>query len=412
MEPSPIKSPLLEALAVVLAWKRVVIAFAAGVLAVTLVFSILAKPVYLARASLLPKQDGDNVMGLTSLVANQFGALAGGLSGITSDADVLISILESEQIRDRVIDRLSLIDALRIKAKTPERARELAHERLMKLVSTDLTRRSSIFLTARAPSAELAASIANAYFEELDRLNQEFAFTSARQTRQFIGQRLAETRDSLTVAQTRLEIFQRQHGMVALDEQAKAEVEVVSKLEAELIGMEAQLEVQRNYSTGAFSGTRHLEQRISALRNRVTELVSGDAPESPTRRTGLLISFARIPGLGRQLADLTLTIKTQQAVFTLLTTQYQQAKIEEARDIPTIQVLDRARPPVTRDSPRRKKNMMAGFAVGLGGGLLIAFGLEYLYRTMARIPGASAEVQGRVGPGFRRLESWLAALRS
>jgi len=412
MEPTVVKSPLLEALAVVLAWKRVVIAFAGGVLAVTLIYSLVAKPVYLVRASLLPKQEESNVMGLTSLVANQFGALAGGISGITSDTDVLISILESEQIRDRVIDRLDLIQVLRIKAKTPERARELAHERLMKLVSVDLTRRSSIFLTARAPTAELAAAIANGYFEELDRLNQEFAFTSARQTRKFIEQRLAETRDSLSVAQVRLEKFQRQHGMVALDEQAKAEVEVVARLEAELIGMEAQLEVQRNYSTGAFSRTRELEQKIAALRNRVNIIAGVGASESAARPDGLLISFARMPGLGRQLADLMLTIKTQQAVFTLLTTQFQQAKIEEARDIPTIQVLDKARPPVTRDSPRRKKNMMAGFAVGVGGGILLAFGLEYLYRTTARISGASAEVQGRVGPGFRRLESWLAALRA
>jgi len=179
-----------------------------------------------------------------------------------------------------------------------------------------------------------------------------------------------------------------------------------------LIGMEAKLEVQKNYSTGAFSGTRQLEQQIAALRNRISMIAGAGGTEMPERGSGLLITFARMPGLGRQLADLLLTIKTQQAVFTLLTTQFQQAKIEEARDIPTIQVLDRARPPVTRDSPRRKKNMMAGFAVGVGGGILLAFGLQYLYRTMARIPKASPEVQGRVGPGFRQLEIWLARLRS
>ncbi|HEX7877957.1 MAG TPA: hypothetical protein VF720_01030, partial [Candidatus Eisenbacteria bacterium] len=293
--------PLLETLAIILAWRRVVIAFAAGVLLVTLVYSLVAKPVFLVRSSLLPKQEETGMMGLSSLVANQFGALAGGISGITSDTDVLMSILESDEIRDRVINRLDLVRVLKIKAKTPARAREMAQERLQRLVRVDLTRRSSIFLEARAPTAQLAADIAAAYFEELDNLNQEFAFTSARQTRMFIEKRLAETRDTLSVAQTRLEDFQREHGMVSLDEQAKAEVEVVSKLEAELITMEAQLEVQRQYSTGSFSGTRELQFKIAALKNRLAQILGGDAPSASEPRSSLMISFRRMPGLGRQL---------------------------------------------------------------------------------------------------------------
>jgi tyrosine-protein kinase Etk/Wzc len=404
-------SPLLSALAVVLAWRRVIIAVTAGFVLVALVYSILAKPTYVVRSSLLPKQEESGVMGLSSLVANQFGALAGGLSGITSDSDVLVTILESDEIRDRIIERLDLVRALRIKAKTPERARELAQQRLQKLVSVDLTRRSSIFLEVRAPTAVLAADIANGYFEELDRMNREFAFTSAKQTRIFIEQRLAETRDSLSAGQIRLENFQREHGMVALDEQAKAEVEVVAKLEAELIGMEAQLEVQRQYSTRAFSKTRELEHRIGALRTRLGHIATG-APEGDSGDDRLLISFNRLPSLGRQLADLMLGIKTHQAVFTLLTTQYQQARIDEARDIPTIQVLDKARPPATRDTPRRKKNVMVGLATGLGLGLALAFGLEYLHRTLGAIPGASPEVRRQVGPLLSRVVERLEALRS
>ena len=87
----------------------------------------------------------------------------------------------------------------------------------------------------------------------------------------------------------------------------------------------------------------------------------------------------------------------------------QQARIEEARDIPTIQVLDRAKPPVRRDTPRRKRNMMMGFALGLGGGILLAFAFEYLDRSLKSASGM--RVKSQVG-GLSRIENWLTSLRS
>jgi tyrosine-protein kinase Etk/Wzc len=404
------RSPFLEALVILLSWRRVIIAVTVGVLAVVLVYSIVAKPVYVAQSSLLPKQEASELMGLSSILSSQFGALAaGGVAGSTSSTDVLMMILESNYLKDRIIDRFDLIRTLKIKGKTPEHQRELARVRLGKMVKVSLTRRFSIFLEVRAADPKLAADIANAYFEELDRLNQEFEFTSARQTRTFIEQRLAETRDSLSIGQARLEQFQKQHGMIALDEQAKAELEVAAKLEGELIAMEAQLQVMRQYSTGAFSKTRELEHKIGAMRSQLSGM-AGSGSDAERAPGSLFISFSRMPGLGRQLADLMLDVKTQEAVFMLLTTQYHQAKIEEARDIPTIQVLDRAVPPVGRDSPRRKQNVLIGLVVGLGGGILLAFALEYLDRALKGSSGLRMKKQ--VGPGLVRLENWLAGLKA
>jgi tyrosine-protein kinase Etk/Wzc len=409
--PEPIggnRSPLIDALTVLISWRRVVFACVGAVLLVTLIFTLFARPVYLVRVSLLPKQEDTGLMGISNLVANQFGAIAGGMT-TTSSTDILVTILESNHMRDRVIERLNLVKVFKVKAKKPERALELAEAKLEKIVSVNLTRRFSIFLEVRAATPQLAADIANAYFDELEKLNREFAFTSARQTRVFIEERLAEARDSLMVSQTKLEEFQRQHGMVSLDDQAKAEVEVASKLEAELMAAEAQLEVQRRYSTGAFSKTRELEFKVTAMKNQLAGIAGSSDPEAARTPGRFLISFSRMPELGRQLGNLMLDVKTQQAIYTLMNTQYQQAKIDEARDIPTIQVLDRARPPQYRDSPRRKQNMVVGLAAGLGLGILLAFLLEYLERALKGSSGARMKRQ--VGPGLTRLENWLVRLK-
>ena len=400
---------MLEAASIAAGWRRVIVGFTAGATLVALVYALVARPVYSARSSLLPRQQEGELAGLSALVSNQLGAFAGSIAGVTSSTDVLMTILESRHLRERLVDRLDLVRTLNARGRTPERAREAALDRLERMTRIGLTKRLSIFVEVKAPTAKLAADIANGYFDELDRLNQELAFTSARQTRTFIEKRLAETRDSLSVSQVRLEDFQRTHRMVAIDEQARAAVEVASRLQAELISLEAQLEVMKRYSTGAYSRTRELEHRVAALRGRLGSLAGAEGAAGTTEPDPLMISFSEIPGLGRRLADLMLEVKTQQAVFTLLVTQYQQSKIDEARDVPTIQVLDQATPPVFRSAPRRRSLVMSGFLGGLSAGLLLAFAFEYLGRALSGPSGAA--LKQRLGAPALRLEAWLERAR-
>lgn len=411
-ERGPATTPIYEFLAVLVSWRRLILSFALGVTLVSLGYALAARPVFVARSTLLPRQDEGQFPGLGALVSSELGAFAGALGGTSTDTDLLLTILESRTLRERLVTRLNLVDAFGVSVADTLRARETALARLEKAARVGLTKRFSVFVEARAGTPTLAASLANAHFEELDRLNKEFAFTSARQTRQFIEARLLETRDSLSTATARLAEFQRSHRMVAIDEQARAAVDVASRLQAELIGLQAQLEVQRRYSTASYSRTRELEFRIVALEGRLAALLGGGSSEAAGSGTSdpLLMPFDEIPGLGRQLAEMMLEVRTQEAVFMLLTTQYQQSKIEEARDIPTIQVLDRADPPVFRHAPRRKRIALYGLLGGLAGGVLVAFACEGLIRALAKPSGH--RLRQVLGRPAGTLAEWLDRIRA
>ena len=65
-----------------------------------------------------------------------------------------------------------------------------------------------------------------------------------------------------------------------------------------------------------------------------------------------LLAFGEVPELGKQLSDLYRDVKIQNEVYLMLQQQYYQEKIQENRDLPTVEVLDEAIPPLKASSPR------------------------------------------------------------
>ena len=100
-------------------------------------------------------------------------------------------------------------------------------------------------------------------------------------------------------------------------------------------------------------------------------------------RRDFSVPFARVPEVGLELARLTREVKVQETLVTLLTQEVQHARINEARDLPTVQVLDRAVPAVRHSRPRFGLNLAFAGMTSLVAGVFLAFLLEYV-RTLPR----------------------------
>jgi len=96
------------------------------------------------------------------------------------------------------------------------------------------------------------------------------------------------------------------------------------------------------------------------------------------------VPFPKVPELGTELARLVRDVKVQETVYTLLTQQYEQAKIAEARDTPVVQVLDKAVPAERKSRPRPFLNTAIAGTLSLFVAIFLAFFLEYLERMRVR----------------------------
>lgn len=303
-------------------------------------------------------------------------SMAGDLLGLKSSGALFIDILRSRTVEDRIINRFDL--------------RKVYYDRYWEDARKDLTRYTevsedrksgviTITVTDRDPGR--AALIAQGYVDELDRLVAEVSTSSARRERIFIEQRLQSVRQDLDNASRRFSEYASQNTAIDITAQAKATVEAASRLEGELIAARSQLQgLEQIYSKDSVR-VRSLQATVNELGSQLHR-IGGDASDpSPNQNAAggksaaqEFPSIRQLPLLGVKWADLYRETKVQETVYELLTQQYELAKIQEAKEIPTVKVLDAAYVPEKKSFPPRLLLMISGMLLAVCAGAVWILG--------------------------------------
>src|SRR5262249_16247747 len=233
------------------------------------------------------------------------------------------------------------------------------------LVSTTASRQQGIItieMTFR--DAQLAAAIANAYVDALQRALNENAFSLAKKNRLFIASQLDKTRQDLDSAEEALKEFEQTYTIIALDAQTKATVEATAAIEGQIRAREVQLGVHQRLLTGARREVYLLEEELQAWRAQLARLQHGVPSPRPVSdhqasnhqavEDQAWLSIDQAPDIKLRYARLQREAQVQNKLYALLAQQLEQAKIDEARDETTaFQVIDRAIPPERKFGPKR-----------------------------------------------------------
>jgi uncharacterized protein involved in exopolysaccharide biosynthesis len=322
-----------------------------AVLAGTLLSAVVAflwPPTYRAEAVLLPPTEEE-----TGFSASAFfrGIAVPGirLPSRSGPEDVTMAILHSRRIAAAVVRRFDL-------ARVYDVPREdLAIKQLQGWTSVRLGESGTVSIRVIDRDPKRAAALANAYAEELDRFNREIRMTKGRRTRVFVEQRLGDTRQDLARAEEALRHYGERHRTVALSADQLSSVESAAKLAASQAALEVQIGMARQYAAEGSEEVLRLQQQLQQV-NRL---------------------IRAMPEQGLELARLLRDVKIHEQVYALLSAQYEEARVNEARDIATVEVLDPADPPSRRHWPRRGLLIGLGFLVsGFGALVWIAWNVR------------------------------------
>ena len=316
---------------------------------------------------------------MSSRAGANFGGLAGDLLGVKNSGDLFLDILRSRTVEDRLIERFDL------RKVYGDKYWEDARKDLAQYTDLSEDRKSGVItitITDREPRR--AQQLAMAYVEELDRLVADVSTSSARRERMFIEERLKNVKQDLDTASRQFSEYASQNTAVDISAQAKTMVDAAARLEGELIATRSELEgLEQIYNPNNIR-VRSLRARVDEL-NRQLQKLGGDSatlsdPADPKSQAEFP-SIRQLPLLGVRWADLYRQTKIEETVYELLTQQYELAKIQEAKEIPVVKVLDAAVVPERKSSPHRLLIIVLGTMFAFVGGCVWLLG-NALFREM------------------------------
>jgi uncharacterized protein involved in exopolysaccharide biosynthesis len=303
-------------------------------------------------------------------------------------SDLLAAILRSRRLRETVIREQGLLGIF--KCDNVDQALDAFARRARVRVGAEGIVR--LAFTDREP--QRAAAVANACVQELDAIQRETRHGRARDVRRFVASRLDSTRADVTAAEEALRDFQARYGLLVPDEQAKALVDAVAKVEAERL---AAL-VERDALSAQVGPTHPEVQRAEALVRSLDEAKAslegrGGLPGSESEERSAIIDLGRLPDLSLAFLRRYREVETQQTLYALLLQMHEQYRIQEVRDTPTIQVLDSAEPPEKKTRPHRAVICVTTTLLAFFASLGIAVALERLALVAETDPARYSTLQ-------------------
>jgi capsule polysaccharide export protein KpsE/RkpR len=334
----------------------------------SLIFACVIPKRYKSTARIMPPDSsGGGAAMFAALAGHAMGEL-GGLSGLAGSllggrntSALFVDLLRSGTVSTHLIDRFQLLHAYHKRYRV-DTAKYLAHH-------TDILddkRSGVITITVQDTDPRRARDLAQGYLDELNLLVNHTNTSSAHQERIFIERRLKNVEADLERAQLGMSEFSSTHTTIDIQTQTRAMVESAAKLQGEMIFGQSELDsLQQIYGDNNVR-VRAARARVAELQHELTKMSGTSAPlrvgdASPGKgntsadieSNQLYPPLRQLPRLAVPYADLYRRVRVQETVYELLTQQYEIARIQEAKDVPVISVIDTPGIPEKKSFPPR-----------------------------------------------------------
>jgi capsule polysaccharide export protein KpsE/RkpR len=362
-------------------------------LVVCVAIALLLPKWYESTVVLMPPDQNSSIM--NAMMMSGSGGNAGlgllGLLGMKTSGAIYMRVLGSDSVCNNMIDRFDLMKDY----GTSSRERALKIFRSKVDISED--RKSNVItVSVQGRSPDQAQAMAKAYIDELSKVMNRVSTSSARRERQFLEQRVAAVKADQDQAAKELSEFASKNVMLEATEQAKATVTAAARLQGELVAAESELQGMEQIYTENNVRVKYLRGRIAELRRQLPSDTNADVPATGGGDT--LNQYIRnLPKLGVTWAQMYRRVMIDETVYEALSKQLELAKVQEAKEIPTVSVLDEANKPERKAYPKLRIVVLVGLALWFLVGAAWFLALDYWNGMDAR-DERKVFVQGMLAP--------------
>jgi tyrosine-protein kinase Etk/Wzc len=377
-----------------LAYRKWLIAKGTGIAVLAGVILSLVLPVrYTATTKIMPPQQTQSTASM--LMMNQLSGAGGGslaaLAGgglLKNPNDIYVGLLNSRPVADAIIQKFSLAKEYHAKEMTE------ARKKLADFTVVTSEKNGFIAVSVTDKDRKRVAEIANAYTDQLRILTKTLAVTEASQRRVFYEEQLKQAKDGLVAAELAFQQVQQQKGLVQLDAQAKAMIESLAALRAQVAAKQVEVQALRSYSTEQNPSVQLAERELASLQAEESRL------EQNNHSPGIAgLGLGNVPAAGLEYLRAAHELQYQQALFDMLMKQYDAAKLDESKDAAIIQVVEAAIEPDHKSSPKRAIILLLSAFVGFFAGCILA--LFFWWKELVQVDPIAAKRLEELGYALR-----------
>ena len=371
---------LLDLFTVMVRWRKFIYRNVIIVTIISIIISLLLPKWYKATTIILPPQTNSFMMGMGG---GALGELAGSLLGpsgyelpmLATRSDVYETILKSKRVSESIIKNNHLL-----KIYGTDNI-DKAIKKLKSDLEIKIGHDGSLFISFQAKNnPQLAAQVANSFVKELDEINSTLNQSNAKSTRLFLEERLKEAKKDLANSEDSLKNFQKKNGVISLKDQTEATIKGAAELVAQLMTQKIRLGVLLSNLRQDHEKVTEIKTNIKQIDKVINGIKYGTRQNKNFDDTveKIYLPLETVPDLGLQYGRLLREVKIQETIFELIMQQYEQSKIKEQEDTPTISVLQYATPPQLKSKPKRVIIVIISFLFTLFTSIVLVFIFELL----------------------------------
>ncbi len=349
---------------------------------ISVTYVLVVPKLWTSTVTLLPASEQESSLNFGSSSFFGLGSTILG-SSFQKDAEELVTIMKSRTFSEDVINNFNLVDYFKIKDSDSlvvmDKVLIKFREKMRNIHIDEDT--GLIMISISSKNKYLSSDIANYYSHKLEKYNLESRSSKGKSKRIFIGERLDEVKNELDSLSLAINSFKKENNTLDLERQSIAMIELYSDLITKKIETEIELDYSSQFLSNESPKYKELLNRKIAINEKIKEL------EFATKQNKIKFSLNlnEIPDLELHLSELLIAFEIQTSLYSYLYPEYEEAKIDEVKDLPTIEIIDDAVPAGLRSYPKRARMCVTNFIISLILSIFFSFIIEYFQNNEDRL---------------------------
>jgi tyrosine-protein kinase Etk/Wzc len=369
------KNNFFEFVTVTIKYRWFLFFFILIITASAILFALLSPKWYKSTTSVLPAEKTDflsAMSGVSSLIKNF--SPSKGLSALTgpTETDKYIAILKSSSVLDDVIRTFELKKIYDLEDSYSEKI----YKKLMSNLEIEVQEEGNLTVSVYDKNPQRAADIANFMVSKLNEISTRLSSTNAKANRIFIERRYFQNKKDIDSLENKMKDFQNKYGVTAVPEQIEATLKSMSEIYVNLYKAEIQYNIFLQSLGSDHPSTQNAKIEYDELNKKINDLNKGQ--DKSQQDVKLLIPMKLAPDLANKYLKIYQELKIQYSILEFVTPLYEQAKIEEIRNTPTVLILDKAAPADHKAKPKATIFAAISFTASIILGFFIIFLIELI----------------------------------